>query len=263
MTDAYSRTGFLLFWGIFAAVTAAHIALLTIALPKHDPLPFKAVIKKIQLHLASSPQKAAALPKGEGLGFAPKPPAPVKQQQKKEKQVNEQQRIPPREKYREAVVPLKKTQPLSSPPVQSDEVGRTAETETAARDGHTAAEGGSGTVSSYGVGGGEGAAGSPAGEAADIQQLYALYMRNTLLEAKRYPRMARKKRLEGEVKIAFVVARDGVIRDIRITSSSPHALLNEATVEAVRSIGRFRPLPPELGTDALKVTIPFNYRLER
>jgi TonB family protein len=261
------RSSFLAFWGILIAVSAGHMALLSLTLSEPEPPPPQKTIKKIRLQMLSA-LKTTKLPKGPGLGFAPGPrsQAPSKAVQQPAKSTVSKKKSIAREKKRTAVVPLKKAQLLPAPPVQEiAEPYSEAEAETAGtvHDGGTSVAGGGGSgASGYGVGGGEGDAGELSGKIADIEQLYMLYLQGKLQKVKHYPPKARKMHMEGKVEVTFIIAKDGRIRDVRISVPSTHELLNKTTEQAVRDIGYFRPLPPELGQDALEVTVPFDYVLK-
>jgi periplasmic protein TonB len=252
------RTGFLLFWAIFIVVAATHTAVLTMPLSKRVPPSVKPAAKSVRLQLAAVTQKAAALPKGEGLGFAAKTPKPVHVPKKRLKRPLKKKEVSKPRTQHKIIRPAKQTQPLPVPSAEPVSERTLASDETQVQEAEEVSEK-SGSVSRDGAGGGTGTGGSPSVKTAKIEQLYALYLRHTLMEAKHYPVMARKRRMEGKVEVAFVITADGRIRDVRITVPSRHALLNQATIEAVRTVGRFRPLPSEIGKKTLEVTIPFVY----
>ncbi|KAA2284618.1 energy transducer TonB [Arenimonas fontis] len=58
----------------------------------------------------------------------------------------------------------------------------------------------------------------------------------------RYPLMALRRRIEGEVTVAFVVRADGSVEAPRVLSAQPEGVFEEAALEAVRR-WRFEPLP--------------------
>jgi periplasmic protein TonB len=71
-----------------------------------------------------------------------------------------------------------------------------------------------------------------------------------------YPRDARRRGWKGEVVVAFRLRTDGTVRDVRVTRSSGHHVLDACAVEAVVVTPRF-PRPPV----ELDVEIPFEFRL--
>ncbi|NOQ15225.1 MAG: TonB family protein [Methyloprofundus sp.] len=56
-----------------------------------------------------------------------------------------------------------------------------------------------------------------------------------------YPAEARALCLEGKVKLGFVIAQDGSVKDIRIFSAKPEGVFDRAAIEAV-SKWRFKPV---------------------
>ena len=78
---------------------------------------------------------------------------------------------------------------------------------------------------------------------------------------KEYPVMARKGRAEGMVVIRGILLRDGNLQQCSVVRSSGSGLLDNAAMRAVRSVGKFPPVPPELGGDDLAFELPISFRL--
>lgn len=74
-----------------------------------------------------------------------------------------------------------------------------------------------------------------------------------------YPRAARKHGYEGRVTVRATVAVDGVPREVTVASSSGHACLDEAAVEAVK---RWRFEPARRGGAAVEGTVDVPFRFE-
>ncbi len=76
----------------------------------------------------------------------------------------------------------------------------------------------------------------------------------------RYPRLARRRGLEGAVLLEVLVDVSGRVADIRIASSSGHAILDRAALEAVR---RWRFTPGMVGGKRRQmwVTVPVRFQL--
>ncbi len=55
-----------------------------------------------------------------------------------------------------------------------------------------------------------------------------------------YPPRARMRGLEGRVELEFVVARDGSVRNVEVTSASPQGIFDQAALRTVRQ-WRFKP----------------------
>jgi protein TonB len=60
---------------------------------------------------------------------------------------------------------------------------------------------------------------------------------------KEYPESAKSRRLEGRVRVQFVVLKDGTLLDIKILKSSRHRKLDEAAIAAIKRAAPF-PKPP-------------------
>jgi len=73
--------------------------------------------------------------------------------------------------------------------------------------------------------------------------------------------MAKKGMIEGTVMVQGKLARDGVLRQCIVTRSSGSGLLDNAALRAVRSVGRFPPLPVEIRGDELVFELPVSFRL--
>jgi protein TonB len=74
----------------------------------------------------------------------------------------------------------------------------------------------------------------------------------------RYPDQAVHDRLEGTVQLAFVLGRDGKIRDAWIQSSSGKAILDSAAVDALQRAQPLPSIPNEL-PDQLKIKLPISF----
>lgn len=75
-----------------------------------------------------------------------------------------------------------------------------------------------------------------------------------------YPTEARKKGIEGQLKLSFTVGTDGNARRIRV-SKSLHPLCDSAAVQAVRSV-RFRPGTYEGEPVPVRMSLPIRFQLQ-
>ncbi len=80
-------------------------------------------------------------------------------------------------------------------------------------------------------------------------------IRRRIQEALVYPRLARRREIEGESEVEFAIAADGGASDIALVRSSGSALLDAAALRAVRDAA---PLPPVLG----RLRIPVRFQLD-
>ena len=80
------------------------------------------------------------------------------------------------------------------------------------------------------------------------------------MDALRYPPPARSRGLQGTVYLEIFIKSDGAIGDVSVTSSSSHPLLDEAALEAVRSLAP-QPFPKGLKPRPLRVRLPVVFDL--
>ncbi len=91
---------------------------------------------------------------------------------------------------------------------------------------------------------------------AEMQMVKKLYTSLT------YPAQARENSISGEVIAQFTVKADGTVADVSITQSLGYGC-DEATMEAIQSLGKF--VPGQTGgqpADAV-MTLPVRFRVER
>jgi periplasmic protein TonB len=105
--------------------------------------------------------------------------------------------------------------------------------------------------------GGQGAGGAPGAEYGG----YLNTVRRRILEALRYPPPARSRGLKGTVQLEIFIQLDGAISTVSVTGSSSHPLLDEAAVEAVRSLAP-QPFPKGLTPRPLRVRLPVVFDLQ-
>lgn len=111
-----------------------------------------------------------------------------------------------------------------------------------------------------GLGNSNGNGGSPDG----VNTPQARY--NTLLSSiinkhKHYPRMARALHQEGRVLIQVTLDKDGNLLNLEIIEKASFDTLTKAAVETIRNVGKFPPLPSELGKDVLTFKVPVDYKI--
>ena len=67
---------------------------------------------------------------------------------------------------------------------------------------------------------------------------------------------------QGKAKVSFVVRRDGYIEQIRLTESTGYDLLDEATLDAIKSASGLLPFPKNIQRNQWAFTIPIDYHLQ-
>ena len=108
-------------------------------------------------------------------------------------------------------------------------------------------------------GGGGGTTGTDQG--GQSQDRYYAELAAWLERHKRYPTHARRLRLEGVVRVRFVIDRTGRLISHRIENSSGHSALDEAASELLRRASPMPAIPPSLGQSRLEIVVPIAYRL--
>lgn len=104
------------------------------------------------------------------------------------------------------------------------------------------------------------APGTGRGEAPAEFGSYLARFRERVQELVVYPLAARRRGLAGRVEIELLLDPSGRVRDVAVVASSSHALLDEAAVEAVRSLDP-QPLPEHLPHRPLRVRLPIVFEL--
>jgi periplasmic protein TonB len=103
--------------------------------------------------------------------------------------------------------------------------------------------------------------GAPGGAPGAEYGSYLATVRRRILDALRYPTPARSRGLTGTVYLEIFIKSDGAIGDVSVTSSSSHPLLDEAALEAVRSLAP-QPFPKGLAPRPLRVRLPVVFDLQ-
>jgi periplasmic protein TonB len=99
------------------------------------------------------------------------------------------------------------------------------------------------------------------GEAAGEFGPYLARFRERIQESVVYPLAARRRGLAGRVEVELLLDPSGRVRDLAVVSSSSHIILDEAAVEAVRSLSPI-PLPEYLPRRPLRVRLPIVFQLQ-
>jgi len=100
------------------------------------------------------------------------------------------------------------------------------------------------------------------GQIEDLRSRYLRKVLERLEAAKRYPRLAYRRGLEGTVEIEFTISGDGNAAAAEIRQSSGHRSLDAAAAEMVSRATPFHPIPTELETDSLDLTVPVAFKIE-
>jgi len=95
----------------------------------------------------------------------------------------------------------------------------------------------------------------------DAERAYLAQLQRAIGRHQRFPDDARKRRTTGVVTIAFVVKADGRIRDIRLAESSGDSSLDEAALQALHRLNRFKPIPATIGRQSWSMRVPIRFDL--
>lgn len=210
--------------------------------PSHDSRP----VRKIVARAAQPPATAVPLAAPEPAEVTPAPSA-----------------LPKFELSREAA-PSESAAPAAAPPAPTAGPGvAAAETGSAApRAGGPGVMGEGGGLGGVSGGAllalavpGDGRSGVPA----EYGPFLARF-RQRIQEALVYPLAARRQGLSGTVGLEVLVEPSGQIRSVRLVSSSSHAVLDDAALDAVRGLAPL-PLPEHLPRRPLKIRLPVVFHL--
>jgi protein TonB len=80
---------------------------------------------------------------------------------------------------------------------------------------------------------------------------------------KRYPRMARRRELSGQVVLEFVILRNGQVTQARVipNQSTRHHILHQAALRALKQANPLPPFPETLQKPSWRITLPILYEL--
>ncbi len=91
---------------------------------------------------------------------------------------------------------------------------------------------------------------------------YLLEIQRKIENSKQYPEFARRNEIEGDVKVEFLVNRDGVVNNMKILFPSNYKILNDSAVATIRGASPFPPIPTELEKDSLTIKLTIIFKLE-
>ena len=80
--------------------------------------------------------------------------------------------------------------------------------------------------------------------------------------AKRYPREAEMRGIQGVVVVTFAMRRDGTLISARVSRSSGSELLDEAAVETLQRAS-LPPVPEEFSDDTFSAAVPISFSVTR
>lgn len=90
---------------------------------------------------------------------------------------------------------------------------------------------------------------------------YLAQWRRRIHENVRYPLAARRRGLTGTVHLDIVIQPSGAVARVQVAESSSHDVLDEAAMEAVRTLSPM-PLPEGLPRRPLRIRLPLVFELQ-
>lgn len=90
---------------------------------------------------------------------------------------------------------------------------------------------------------------------------YLQKLRRWLARHKRCQPDSLKRKEEGSVMVAFVLARDGTVLAAEIERSSGFPLIDQAVLDMLRNASPVPPVPAHYGGDRLSISMPVSFRL--
>ena len=102
---------------------------------------------------------------------------------------------------------------------------------------------------------------TPARVAADDAHALHLQLAAWLARHKQYPRAARRARIQGTTRVAFVLAGDGRITQGRVVQSSGAHILDRAALQLLRRASPVPGLAQASLPGPIEVRLPITYRL--
>ena|GEM_PF-3271608 len=108
-----------------------------------------------------------------------------------------------------------------------------------------------------------GAAGFDAAARASERERYIYALQLLLEQRKTYPKASKDFHETGKVIVQFFIAQDGRIENVSVTGPSTFERLNQAALQLVSGLEKYKPLPENLRAASLKIEVPIEYVLNQ
>ncbi|CCQ91289.1 hypothetical protein, TonB family protein [Nitrospina gracilis 3/211] len=102
-------------------------------------------------------------------------------------------------------------------------------------------------------------------EEEDLETLkngFILEIRNRIAKYKFYPRLAKRRGLEGQPVVHFKITRKGGIENLHVALSSGSGILDDAALESVKNGAPFPVIPKALNRDSMTIQLPIAFTLD-
>ncbi len=93
------------------------------------------------------------------------------------------------------------------------------------------------------------------------KEIYISEVRSKIEANKFYPLISRRMGQAGTAVVGFTLLKDGSIIDLHVHKSSKFDRLDASALDAVKKVGRFGPIPNELGESQMDITVPVRFYL--
>jgi TonB family protein len=95
-----------------------------------------------------------------------------------------------------------------------------------------------------------------------LRGLFTGKVRQQIANAKYYPRIARRRGLEGQPVIAFTLSKNGRLMKVDLARTSGYQILDQAALETVHRAAPYPEIPAELKTDIFQFKLPISFVLK-
>lgn len=103
----------------------------------------------------------------------------------------------------------------------------------------------------------------PPGETMDaLRGLFTGQVRQRIARARHYPRIARRRGMEGQPVIDFTLDKRGRLTKVDLAQTSGYRLLDRAALEAVHNGAPYPEIPPPLKIDSFQFKLPISFVLK-
>jgi protein TonB len=188
----------------------------------------------------------------------PKPESPVKRTETRPVKPSSP---PQKEVRRQAPKPEKRAQPKTAEPKPPKRVEvADSRPDDPARATQAGGPSSAGATAARALAGPSGAA-AASRSAGKAEAAYLAELQRAIARHQRFPDEARKRHKTGVTTLSFVVQGDGSIRKVRIAKSSGDVNLDEAAVQAMQRLNRFKPIPTVIGRQEWAMRVPIRFDL--
>ncbi|NWF66821.1 MAG: TonB family protein [Campylobacterales bacterium] len=95
----------------------------------------------------------------------------------------------------------------------------------------------------------------------EILNQYLAQITEYIQKNKTYPNTARRLKQTGVVELHFIIEKNGEIKNLSVKNSSNSSYLDSASIDMIKKIGSFNPIPKELEKNSIEIVVPIEYKL--